>query len=90
MEMYTIKDLVANKMVAVIDGTEMSMEDAFDYMRKENKELTEQRDSAVRCVEMFIKSLKCCTLCANMACKLNNQRSKCSPIWSGDIDAEVG
>lgn len=86
MEMYLLRDLVANKTSAVIDGEQMSMEDAFDALRKENKELTEQRDRAVECVEMFIKSFKCCALCANMDCKLNNQSNKCSPIWSGHMD----
>ncbi len=94
MEMYTIKDMVANKMVAVIDGTEMSMEDALEFLRKENKALTEQRDLAVECIEMFIKSCGSCALCAKMNCKLRDKHrdadSACSPIWSGHMDATAG
>ena len=94
MEMYTIKDMVANKMVAVIDGTEMSMEEALEFLRKENKELTDQRDLAVECIEMFIKSCGSCALCAKKDCKLRDKHrtwdSPCSPIWSGHLDAAAG
>lgn len=93
MEMYTLKDLNTGTTVAIIDQTEMSLEEAFDYMRKENKELTEQRDLAVECIEMFIKSCGSCALCAKMDCKLRDKHrdvnSACSPIWSGHLDAEA-
>ena len=91
MDMYLIRDMVANSTVAVVDGEQMSMEDAFDALRKENKELTEQRDLAVECIEMFIKSCGSCALCAKMDCKLRDKHrtwdSPCSPIWSGHLDA---
>lgn len=93
MEMYLIKDTTTNVTVAVIDNKEMPLEDAFDVLRKENKELTEQRDLAVECVEMFIKSCGSCALCAKMDCKLKDKHrtweSPCSPIWSGHMDAEA-
>ena len=93
MDMYLIRDMVANSTVAVVDGKQMSMEDAFDVLRKENKELTEQRDLAVECIEMFIKSCGSCALCAKMNCKLRDKHrdvnSACSPIWSGHLDAEA-
>lgn len=91
MNVYTIKDTSTNSTVAVVDGKQMSMEDAFDALRKENKELTEQRDLAVECIEMFIKSCGSCALCAKMDCKLRDKHrtwdSPCSPIWSGHLDA---
>lgn len=94
MDMYLIKDTTTNVTVAVIDNKEMPLEDAFDVLRKENKELTEQRDLAIECVEMFIKSCGSCALCAKMDCKLrDNHRtwdSPCTPIWSGHMDAEAG
>ncbi len=94
MEMYLIKDTTTNVTVAVIDNKEMPLEDAFDVLRKENKELTEQRDLAVECVEMFIKSCGSCALCCKLDCKLRDQHrtrtSACSPIWSGHMDATAG
>ena len=91
MDMYLIRDMVANSTVAVVDGKQMSMEDAFDALRKENKELTEQRDLAVECVEMFIKSCGSCALCVKQDCKLRDKHrewdSPCKPIWSGGMDA---
>lgn len=93
MDMYTIKDTTSNSTVAVVDGKQMSMEEAFEALRKENKELTEQRDLAVECIEMFIKSCGSCALCAKMDCKLRDKHrdwnSPCSPIWSGHLDAEA-
>ena len=93
MEMYTLKDLNTGTTVAIIDQTEMSLEEAFDYMRKENKELNRQLATAVECVEMFIKSCGSCALCAKMNCKLRDKHrdvnSACSPIWSGHLDAEA-
>lgn len=91
MEMYTIKDTTKNTIVAVVDGTEMPLEAAFDVLRIENKKLTEQLDIATECVEMFIKSCGSCALCAKMDCKLRDEHrewdSPCKPIWSGGMDA---
>ena len=94
MDIYLIKDTTTNSTVAVVDGNQMSMEDAFDALRKENRELTEQRDHAVECVEMLIKSCGSCALCAKMDCRLRDKHrtceSLCSPIWSGHMDATGG
>lgn len=94
MEMYLIKDMVANSTVAVIDNKEMPLEAAFDVLRNENKELQRQLDVATECIEMFIKSCGSCALCCKLDCKLRDQHrtrtSACSPIWSGHMDATSG
>lgn len=94
MEMYTIKDLINNTVLAVIDNQEMSLEEAFEYLRKENKELHNQLNVATECVEMFIKACGSCALCAKLDCKLRDKHrtweSPCSPIWSGHLDAAAG
>lgn len=91
MELYTIKDTTANNTVAVIDGTEMPLEAAFDVLRNENRELRRQLDVATECVEMFIKSCGSCALCCKLDCKLRDKHrewdSPCKPIWSGGMDA---
>lgn len=91
MEMYTLKDLNTGTTVAIIDQTEMSLEEAFDYIRKENKELNRQLATAVECIEMFIKSCGSCALCVKQDCKLRDKHrewgSLCKPIWSGGMDA---
>ena len=91
MEMYLIKDMVANNTVAVIDNKEMPLEAAFDVLRNENKELQRQLNVATECIEMFIKSCGSCALCAKLDCKLRDKHrtweSPCSPIWSGHMDA---
>ena len=94
MEMYTIKDTTTNTTVAVIDGTEMPLEAAFDVLRNENKELRRQLDVATECVEMFIKSCGSCALCCKLDCELRDKHrtrtSACNPIWSGGMDAAAG
>lgn len=93
MDVYLIRDFVANKVTAVVDNKEMPLEDAFDALRYENKELQRQLTVATECVEMFIKSCGSCALCAKLDCKLRDKHrtweSPCSPIWSGHMDAEA-
>lgn len=85
IDMYLINDLTTNMMVAVVDGKVRTIPEAFDDVRHELKSLEESRDRAVACVEMFIKSFKCCTLCANEDCKLSNKNNNCSPVWNGEL-----
>ena len=94
MEMYTIKDTTTNTTVAVIDGTEMPLDAAFDVLRNENNELRRQLNVATECVEMFIKACGSCALCCKLDCKLRDKHrdwdSPCNPIWSGGMDAAAG
>ena len=90
--MKKINNIDDSNLVAVIDGKHMSLPDAVITLRKENKELKEERDKAVKLVHMFIRRFDYCHLCARVDCNFRDKKgfySVCTPSWNGEEDSDV-